>query len=250
MTDENIFGSGEVKPATNGDQPTGQNNQPPVDYNAMFKDHLSSIKNEKGEQKYTDVKAALEALRSSQEHIKNLENENRTYRESQTRQETIEEALERLATNRNQNTQPSTNSGKKEIDVEELRRIAREETMLVSKERQVKDNKKQVSDTLVNKFGGTDKAKKAFSDKAEELGVSAEFLQELAGNSPKAVLAYFNATSSNGVNKNIKGTVNTESFNSMHKDKPDMKIKFGATTKDLMSAWNATKENVLAELNN
>ena len=246
MTDETIFNNGETsKPDSSGDQPKGQDNQSSTDYNAIFKDHLASIKNEQGEQKYSDVEKALKALKDSQEYIKTLEGENQGLKEMATRNQTIEEALERLTTNRDQNTQQP--QSKNEIDVEELRRIAREENMLITRESQQRNNKQEVSDTLIKKYGNAEKALEAFNSKAKELGVATEFLTDLAGNSPKAVLAYFDTTSST-VNKNITSSVNTESFKSKDDDQLKPLPPVGASSAEAMDLWRKVGNKVKSEM--
>ena len=54
---------------------------PTIDVNATYADQLSAIKTEEGATKYSNVSDALHALKSSQEHIKDLETENASYRE-------------------------------------------------------------------------------------------------------------------------------------------------------------------------
>jgi len=249
MTDETIFKDGEQnKPASTGDQPKEQNDQAnkSADYNAIFKDHLSSITNEQGEQKYNDVITALGALRYSQDYIKTLENENKSLKDSTVKNQTMEEVLEKLTTNRNQGTQqPQSN---KEIDVEQLRKIAREENFLISKENQSRSNKQEVSDSLIKKYGNNEKALEAFNTKAKELGIDPKFLQDLAGTSPKAVLAYFSTTSSN-VNKNIMGSVSTESFNNKGDDEELKPLPpVGSTSEEALGLWRKVGSKVKTEM--
>lgn len=248
MTDESIFQ--DKKPDSTSDQKVEQDNQPKgPDYDAIFRDKLTGIKNDQGEQKYTDVLTALEALKYSQEHIKTLESENKALKDENLKHQTMEEALDRITTEKNQNTQP-TEPSKKDIDVEELRKIVREENSNLTKENQAKQNRSSVSSSLISKYGTAEKAIEAFSKKAEELGVTYEFLQDLAGNSPKAVLAYFNETSSQVFNKNVQGSVNTESFNKQESKEPKISgVMYGASSKDMLSAWKAAGDYVKAEMN-
>lgn len=251
MTDETIFNNKEQdqNSGDTSDQQQSPNNQQQVDLNAIFQDRLSGITNDNGEPKYKDVYTALEALKHSQDYIRTLETENKGFKEELTKHETLEEAFNRLnSTNTNQNTD-NTNS-KKEIDVETLRRLVREEAELSSKETRKQQNSTQVSSELVKKFGDVDKAKKAFQDKAEELGVTFDFLSDLASNSPKAVLAYFQTTQNTTFSKNIQGSVNTSSTNQEEVNKPKIGgIMHGSSTQDVLSAWRAAKDAVLSENN-
>jgi hypothetical protein len=254
MTDETIFNKDEdpkasVQPATDPNASKNQNQVTP-DYNAIFKDKLAGITNDKGEQKYSDVFTALEALKVTQDHVRTLESENKDLRTNITKSETIEEALNRLTTNRDQNTDKT--QGKQEIDVEELRRIAREENLLMTKEQQAIANKNAVSEALIKKYGEKEKAKKAFQDKADTLGISFDFLQDLASTSPKAVLAYFESQSTtNNTNKSFsQGTVNSESTFGEPVKRKIGGVMYGSSTKDVLSAWNSAKESVMEELAN
>lgn len=250
MTDETIF----KDPAPAADQNAGQEpkteeKESKVDYNAIFNDKLAGITNEKGEQKYSDVMTALEALKFTQEHIRTLENENKSLRENKIKAETIEEALSRLNKTTDTNQSTDKTEGKKEIDVEELaRRIVREESEAMSKKAQAESNKASVSQALVKKFGDSEKASKAFEEKAKGLGVTKEFLTSMAETSPKAVLAYFDTVPAT-VNKNLESSVSTE-ITVGDPNKPKISgVMYGASTKDMMSAWNAAKEAVLSESN-
>lgn len=250
MTDENIFKdpAPETDPKS-GQEPKGEQSSQSVDYNAIFNDKLSGITNEKGEPKYSDVMTALEALKYTQDHIKTLETENKTLRESKIKAETMEEALERLSKTTNTDQSTDKTEGKKEIDVEELaRRIVREESEAMSKRSQSTANKAAVSEALVKKFGDSDKASKAFEEKAKGLGVTKDFLISMAETSPKAVLAYFDTVPAT-VTKNLEGSVSTE-MKIGDPNKPKISgVMYGASTKDMMSAWNAAREAVLSENN-
>lgn len=76
MSDNDVFSN--IQDVTNADQLLGM------------------IKNEKGEQKYTDSLSALKALANSQEHIARIERENAELREGATKAASIEDVLAAL----------------------------------------------------------------------------------------------------------------------------------------------------------
>lgn len=216
------------------------------DVNAIFKDHLSGIVDDKGEPKYNDVYTALEALKHSQEYIKTLQEENKQYKETTKQADTMEEALRKLTANKEQND--STKSP--ELDVDKVRGMTLETLKQYEAEKAAAANENAVSQELVKKFGDVEKAKEAYNRKAEELGVDADTLRSLARRSPKAVLSYFNVQA-NSFDKNVQGSVNTSALKgSQNASEPRKNIMYGSKSGDVVNAWKAAGQAVLKDLEN
>lgn len=227
-----------------GVQDESANKAPKIDLDAMFKDHLSSITDDNGQPKYRDVFTALEALKHTQAHVKTLQEENKTFRESQTQATTMEEALRRLSANKEQND--STKSP--ELDAEKLKGMTLETLRQYEAEKSARANEQAVSDALVKKFGDAEKAKAAYATKADELGIDADTLRSLAQRSPKAVLSYFDVKEQRAFDKNLEGSVNTDAFNKTQRTtEAPRNIMYGASSQDVLSAWKAAGQSVLNE---
>ncbi len=217
-------------PGTKIDQP---------DFNAVFKDQLSGITDDNGEQKYKDVMTALEALKHTQQHVKTLEEENKQFRTAKTQQETLDTALQNISAKKEPETTKS-----EAIDAEQLKGMTLETLMEYEKSKAQEANKQTVSDSLVRQYGDIAKAKQAYSDKANELGINVETLVELAGQSPKAALAYFNSTSES-VPSSTKGSINTQALTDTgKKDEVDYTARYFNTRSPSVDKWREAGGNL------
>lgn len=211
-----------------------QNPQP--DLNQVFGDSLAQIKNEAGEQKYSDVTTALAALKYAQPHIKTLEDENATYRQEQVKAKTMDEVLAQLQTTNNNQTDMTSSPA---LDVEAQRNVTLETIQQYEQQKTALANQQTVEKALVEKFKDAGKAAEAFTSKANDLGIDVKMLETLAASSPKAVLEYFELSQT--VTKPIvEGSVNTDALQ-LNVSQPVEKkqIMFGATSQDLVNAWRA-----------
>lgn len=207
-----------------------------VDIDSIFNDKLKTITDEKGEQKYKDVFTAIEALKHSQNYIKTLEEENRSYRETKVEQDTFAEALNNISAKKEPETTKSEG-----IDAEKLKGMTLETLMEYEKSKQEEANKKAVSDALLNKFGDSEKAKKAYSDKANDLGIDLETFVALAAKSPKAVLSYFDAKESTP--SPSKGSINTQALGSQKKEEHvDFRSRYFNNSDPSVSKWKSAGE--------
>lgn len=179
------------------DQNTNKETVAPVVVNTV-NDKLKSIVNENGQPKYQSVEAALDSLLHSQDHIRNLEAENKIrdeeilrLREVESRAKTLDDIVQKLQTNNNPQTDrqtPTPSSGMSEkATIEALERIIAERDARTTSQA----NLKKVNDILVAKFGDAEKAKAAVIAKAAELGISVAELGTLSGKSPSLVLTHF-----------------------------------------------------------
>lgn len=159
-----------------------------VDPNTLFANQLAEIKSEDGRQKYADVNTALSSIPHAQSHISSLEKQVAQLQEELTKRQGMEEVLERIkATPETNPEQPSANS----LDAAQLSEAFNAFADQREQARAALENEIAFSNQLREKFG--DKAKEVLTQKAQELGISPDFMQSLAQKSPKAALKYFEA---------------------------------------------------------
>lgn len=211
--------------------------QPQPDLNSVFKDQLSSITDENGEQKYNDVMTALSALKHTQEYVKTLETENAGFREEDTKAATMDEVLAQLKTTQDKQSGPTSSP---ELDVDKLRNVTLETLMEYEAQKVSIANQQKVIEALTGKFKSGEKAEEAFIAKARDLGISVKTMNELSASSPKAVLEYFQMSSSESTSSFVEGSVNTDALASQTSESPAKKnIMYGASTEDIVSAWRS-----------
>jgi len=161
---------------------------------------LASITNENGEPKYADLPTAIDALKASQEYIPTLKNEvSLKDQEIATLRNQIaetqgmvkaQEELERLMQQSQQQpvAQPTTPAAQQQdapaaVDVNQLVQAAfqaHQQQTLAEK------NLNEVNSVLASQYG--DKAVEHLTNKAMELGTTAEALQEMAKTNPTMAL--------------------------------------------------------------
>lgn len=188
MSEENLFANatppqGETPPTSGQTPPPVQDPTPPPAPPA-YTAELGAILNPDGTQKYRDVPTALDALRHSQEYIKKLQDEKA---EAETKATTMAELMEALKKEAPpavppvpQNLPPALTAG----DVE---------TILLQHEQKkiAAQNAKVVTDAFQRLYG--EKASEVFYAKAQELGMAPAAINQLAANSPQAVLTMLQA---------------------------------------------------------
>ena len=206
---------------------------PTVDTNANYADQLSAIKTEEGTTKYSNVSDALHALRSSQEHIKNLENENASYREEGKKAKTTDEILGLLDSRKTEtaDTQP-------QIDMEKLQNLVRDTITQTETDKLSLQNQTGVARTLANKFG--EKAAEMYIEKANQLGIPIGMFDQQSATSPKAVLEFFGTKIQSNTSKNIQGSNNINELTATTKkyDPNIMKI-FESATSPQVEMWRS-----------
>ena len=219
--------------------------------NNQFDDLLNGIKNDSGERKYNTVESALEALKHSQEYIPNLQGDKdkltqevESLKSQQTKVDELTAIVEKLTAPKEETVnQPSTSFN--EQDVAKMVQAALTQNQAeTTKEKNIKS----VTDALMDSFGT--EAEKTFYGKAEELGMSKEAFNDLAGTSPKAVLAFFGASTqqpsitkgTQGVNHNFQKPTPSGKV-----ERADRSVMAGASTGDLKAEMQRHKEAVYAK---
>lgn len=204
---------------------------PTIDVNATYADQLSAIKTEEGATKYSNVSDALHALKSSQEHIKDLETENASYREEGKKAKTTDEILALLDSRKNEtgDTQP-------QIDMEKIQNLVKDTITQTEYEKLSLQNQTGVAKTLANKFG--EKAPEVYIAKANELGIPIDMFDQLSATSPKAVLEYFDTKIQSNTSKNIQSSSTVENFTtSTPKVDPNIMKIFEPATSPQVEMW-------------
>lgn len=138
--------------------------------------------------KFKTVEDLAKAKLESDRFIEQLKEEPKQLREDLNRLVEETRLLKELATRNNgaplaQQEQKTPDSSSPEIDLDA--RI-RETLKRTAEEDRRQQNINQVNEAMVQTYGTLEKAKEVLKQKATELGVGAEFLQDVAARSPKA----------------------------------------------------------------
>lgn len=238
MTDQvdkqNIFDKEEETVTTPAETSTAASDQTAKDddFEKILTEKLSLIVDDKGEQKYRDPIVALDALQQSQQFIKTLQEENRTYRETLTQKETMEQARQNISATKEPETTKSEG-----IDAEKLREVTLDSIRQYEAEKMIKANIQSVSDKLIETFGDAEKAKAAYSEKAKQLGMTTDKLMDLAATSPKAVLEYFKVTETPNKPKASQGTINTQTLTGQSMESVDITARYFSSSDPAISKW-------------
>lgn len=178
----------------------------------------------------------------SQEYIKQLKAERDAALEAANRAKKVDDVFSALK------DEPSAQpvQGKPApVDVEELRKLAREEAVAITQAERQKameeSNFKMVAEQLSAKFG--DEVDKQVESLAQEIGVTKEYIATLAKQNPKAVLRMF---------PDVKPQAPTfsptkQSFNSVQKSIPTEKEPDFKADKQAWMKWKA--KQVESQLN-
>lgn len=185
--------------------------------------------------KYATAEAALASIPHAQKHISTLEQENAAIKAELEKRRTTEELLVELRSTGIPQTSTNVPAGLDQATVEQL--IAR---TLETKEAQkvAQQNINAITSTFKDKFG--DKAEEVFIALAKESGMSVQYLNNLAATSPNAVLKLAGISNKPVVSNVSKssGSINTAGFtNNTSTQDLSARVKQGASTKDLVSAW-------------
>ena len=202
---------------------------------------LAGITDENGRQKYADVETALKALKTSQEYIPNLQTEIQDLKQRMELNNEVKTVSDLL----NSTTQepqatpeaaPATTEAKPEGTGPEMQEMF--EAFMAEREsrNQAATNVQSVKDQLATQYG--EKQAEVYEGKAQELGVSVEFLNDMAAKSPKAVLEYFkkptgSPTVAPGNSANVSGVA--------PQPEPIKNVMYGASTQEVKDVWNACK---------
>lgn len=189
------------------------------------------------DKKYKSVEDALKSIPHAQSHIQKLEEEAAQLREELTKRKATEELLEELkATGLPEKTTQAT------FDSETLVKAVEG----VLSQREVQARAKQNIESVVAVFNTQygEKGPEMYKKVAEESGLPLASLNNLAANSPAAVLKLAGITQVSPTPGKITSSVNTEAFKPTPSTS-NIRVKpVGASTKDLVAAWKAAGESL------
>lgn len=204
--------------------------------------------------KFKTVEDLVKSYTHSQSYIEQLQGENSGLREELSTRQGAEDLFRKIVENKPEPAQPdaapkvSEPNPVGEPEKVDLAQLVRAELEAHSVQQRQAENAKTVLEGLVKHFGSEEEAQKAVQEKAAELGVTTQFLQDVALKSPTA---FFNTV---GINPNPKDTdqpvlrpdVNTAAFSSKPSDQgaPGTKDYFERLRKENPSAyWDPSVQN-------
>lgn len=215
-----------------------------------YQELLQQITNDEGKPKYRSVEDALNGAQHAQGHIKTLEEENAQLKQEQERMEELltqlQSKTDQAPTTESTATTDTTESPKpdertsdtEQLDEEAL--LEKVEARLSAKreQEQKEQNKRQALEAVQERYA--DKAADFVQEKASELGVTTEFLLDMAATSPKA---FYNAT---GITAKKQQSSNwqSSSVNTSSMEQPKQEFNGGnpmltGRTKDAVGLWNS-----------
>lgn len=192
--------------------------------------------------KYRSVEEALKAVPHAQKHIQTLEQELSQLREEVSKRKTAAELLDEFKSGLPQATETTPQVA---FDPDKITQIVSQALDQRTAQKAEQANVFAVTSAFTSKFG--EKAEEVYNRVAEEAGLSVEMLNRLAKTSPQAVLklAGFDHKQETGSSK-ITSSVRTEGAPTQPTT-PSARVRQGATTKELVSAWHAAGEKIKSQ---
>lgn len=242
MSDQNVFKEQESNPQETPEQQPASTD--------VFKDHLTQIKNERGEPKYNSVEDALKGAAHAQTYIQELtakleklESESSGYKSELEKRQSVEETLARLTASQSQEKEVTASA--QGLDEDKARQIFQQELTASQQATLKEQNVKSVNETLIKQFG--EKAGDQVHAKAKELGLTVQRLQEMSQESPKAVLHLFNLNQSSKSSSTSYGGQRVPSEYAPKEnvlERPTKSLLRGASTADKMEYFKKVKAGV------
>lgn len=233
MTDQTIFNddqsvNNEVAPATN--QP-----QAPVIPQELV-EYVGEGK------KYASLEAALKSVPHAQGHIQRLEQELTQAKAELEKRKAAEDLLEDI---KKGITQPGDTTPKVDLSQDVVSEIVKKVIQKEKVEETARSNQQAVVTSFNQAFG--EKAEAQFIVLAKENGLSVEQFNQLAATSPDAVLKLAGLKKQTQTNvASSTGGINTQAINQPKQtETTSIRVKPGASTKDVMAAWQAAGQKVL-----
>lgn len=157
--------------------------------------------------KYGSVENAMQSIPSAQDHIGRLEQENADLRSQLTDAENL-----RTLIDKNVQSQQAPETGVTAPAPDDIAALIDERMNARSAQEVATNNILQVDQAMKGKYG--DQAQAMLSQKASELGVGVDFLQDTAGRSPKAFLQLFGMSdqTESVTPTSVQSSVNTEAM--------------------------------------
>lgn len=246
---DNIFNAS----STPADAQVPAGSAPPASDSSVeaYADLLGSIKNERGERKYKDVQAALEALKHSQEFIPQLkadkEANERRLAEVEAENQRLKTLEATLAALQSGNAPVQNTPAPQGVNPDDVASLVNKALTQRENEARRASNLSQVVSAVREVFGAD--ADKQFYQKAQEMGLSQMQVNNLAAESPQAVLNLFGLkrNTSQPYQAPSQGTVNASSYQTPPQSfigKNSSTALIGATTSELRQEQDNAKKLV------
>ncbi len=192
-----------------------------------------------GDRNFTTQEELVKSWTNAQEHIQTLESESLVAKEALSRAKGVEEVLERLQSSTVAPSQTETKEAVNEGYLTEERLI---ETLNKREHDKITSSNVDTAMTLAKNALGTDYIAK-LDAKAAELSIPTAAAISLAKDSPEAFAKLFLPDAPMASASSI-GDINTAAIAPSAQVAPSAKVEIGATSSDLVAAWNAAKPNL------
>ena len=184
--------------------------------------------------KYATPEDALQSIPHAQHHIETLQEEMAGLREDLSKRKAVEEVLQEINKTPTPEAEPQLTP--EQLDALIDKRLTTKEAQTVAQ-----SNTDSVVSKLSEVYGDKDKANEMYQQKAKDLGLSVDYLNNLTATSPMAVFELFGIKSVNEspVSK-INSNVNSEAvFNQAPVKEEVGSVMGGSTNAKDIAAWNA-----------
>lgn len=185
--------------------------------------------------KYATPEDALQSIPHAQHHIERLEEEMASLREDLSKRAAVEDVLAEI------NKKPVDTPSEQPLTQEQLDALI--DNRLATKEAQTiaQANTSEVVNKFIGIYGDKDKAVEVYTQKAADLGIPVETINNLAATSPKAVYELFGMTpEQTPPPSKISTNINSEAVVNNPVQAPVVKTVMGQSTyKDDIAAWHA-----------
>lgn len=205
-----------------------------------YHDELMNIKDANGKQKYSSVEEALKAIPHANDHISRIEAENAEYRQKLAEATAAEDLVAKIQ----QASTPQT-SENPSVSMEAITTLVDQAIAAKDQQSKVQSNQGKVANQLTERFG--DKAEEMYLAKGKELGLGPQTLNEIAGTSPEAVLAWFGESVQKTNPTTIKSTVVSHGMRQPQGTNDKRSVMGTVSDVDLRSEWSRIKQQVEAE---
>lgn len=183
--------------------------------------------------KYATIEAAMASVAPAQEHISKLETENEQLRTDLEARKTVEETLNSIVSNKEEGDRPTPSS----LNEEAVEQIVANAMSKKEANATLITNIATVETRMVKEFG--EKASEKVAAKAEELGVSIDFMMGIAAKSPTAFLNQFGLNKSQGTPAPQESTVRTEGFQNQPPAEKKRSAILSGDSKAILEEWRS-----------
>lgn len=190
--------------------------------------------------KYASVEEALKSVPHAQKFIDELKNEVSTLKEEVNKRKAIEEVISEFRNGLP--TQEETATTAPQLSQEALMNLVSQAIEAKETQKTAKQNTDKVVAKMIEKFG--DKAEAEYIRIARENGLNIQMMNALASKSPDAILKLAGFDNATNQSTKMNSSVNTEAFTGTKTTDLSARVRQGATTKDMVSAWHIAGEKV------